>query len=479
MQNQVSLKRKSLISVLSLFFQSGYSALLGLVANIALTILLSPAVFGIYITVLSLISLLNYFSDIGLAASLIQQKEITDEDVSTAFTIQQILVITAISIGLLATEFVKNFYTLPLDGVYLYWALLFGFFLSSLKTIPSVFLERKIQFQKIVLVQVVENTVFYISVIILAMMGFELLSFAFAVITRAIIGVILIYSLSFWVPRIGIHRKNVKLLVSFGLPFQSMSFLALIKDDLVNLFLGKVVGFTGLGYIGWAKKWGEAPLRIIMDSLSRVMFPLYSRIQDDASKLAHAVEKSLFYQTLLLFPATVGFMVIMPKLIEIIPKYHKWQSALPLFYFFAAASLLSSFSTPFINMFNALGKVKISLLFMLFWTTATWMLIVPATKILGYYGFPLTTLLLSSSFIVVLYKAKKAVDFRFLPSIIAPLICGVVMGMGILIIDQISLPANEMVIYQVSLGIVLYFISLKILFKINLIEEAIRLFHSK
>src|SRR3989338_2933157 len=225
--DNATIKSRSIISILSLFFQSGYSAILGLLANLFLTILLSPAIFGVYITVLSLISLLNYFSDIGLAASLIQRKEIDDDDIKTAFTIQQCLVISAVSVGLIMTNFIVNFYNLPRQGVYLYWSLLAGFFLSSLKTIPSVFLERKIQYQKIVFVQIIENTVFYLTVISLAFLGFDLLSFAWGVLVRSIVGLITIYSISFWMPRVGIKKTSLKHLVSFGLPFQSISFLAL------------------------------------------------------------------------------------------------------------------------------------------------------------------------------------------------------------------------------------------------------------
>lgn len=267
-------KKNSIISVLSLFFQSGYSAALGFAANIALTIFLDPKIFGIYITVLSIIALLNYFSDIGLAASLIQRKNIDDDDVKTAFTIQQALILTVLLLAYFATDFVVTFYRLPPEGKVLYWSLLVSFFMSSLKTIPSVFLERKIQFQKIVLVQIVENTIFYISVIFFAWQGYGLLSFAYSVVARAIVGVILIYSLSFWIPRIGFSRKSARHLLSFGVPFQSMSFLALVKDEFVNLFLGKVIGFEALGFIGWAKKWAESPLRIIMDNVSRVIFPV-------------------------------------------------------------------------------------------------------------------------------------------------------------------------------------------------------------
>ena len=278
--------KQIITSVMSLFFQSGYSAFLGLIANLVLTVLLSPTIFGMYITVLSIISLLNYFSDIGLAASLIQKKAITDDDIKTTFTVQQILIMSLVIIGFLSTSFIKKFYSLPVEGTYLYWGLLLAFFISSLKTIPSIFLERKIQFQKIVRVQVIENTVFYLLATILAVFNFGVMSFTYAVIARALIGLIAMYLISNWKPTLGISTKSLKHLLSFGLPFQASSFLALFKDDLIILFLGKVLGFEGLGYIGWAKKWAESPIRIIMDNISRVLFPVFSRIQGDKQKIS-------------------------------------------------------------------------------------------------------------------------------------------------------------------------------------------------
>jgi len=238
-----NIKSKTVWSALSLFFQSGYSAFLGLLANLVLTIFLSPKIFGIYITLLSTISFLNYFSDIGLAASLIQKKELSKEDIKSTFTIQQLLIILLVSIGYFFGPAVKNFYQLPQEGLYLYNALLFSFFISSLKTIPSIFLERKIKYQKIVLVQIIESTVFYITVIILAWQGLALMSFVYSVLLRSIVGLIVIYILSPWTPELGISKKHLRELLKFGVPFQASSFLALFKDDLVILFLGKVIGF--------------------------------------------------------------------------------------------------------------------------------------------------------------------------------------------------------------------------------------------
>jgi O-antigen/teichoic acid export membrane protein len=311
---------------------------------------------------------------------------------------------------------------------------------------------------------------------VLAWQGFGLLSFAYSVLARAFVGVILIYSVSFWIPSIGFSRESAKHLLSFGVPFQSMSFLALIKDEFVNLFLGKVVGFEALGFIGWAKKWAESPLRIIMDNVSRVIFPVFARFQKDKDKQKDLIEKLLRYQTLIMFPATIGLIIVMPLLVEIIPKYQKWRSALPIFYIFAASGFLSSYSTPFINFFNGIGKVKISFGFMLLWTGLTWVLIAPLTHLFGMYGFPMLVLVLSSTSILVIHLARKQVQFGVFKHISPFIIAGTVMGILLSVVSKYLGVHNYIgIMILVLLGMTTYTGLLKVVFKINIITEALHI----
>jgi len=470
------IKRRGIISAFSLFFQSGYSAFLGLVANLVVTILLSPSIFGMYITVLSIISVLNYFSDIGLAASLIQKKETTKEDFVTTFSVQQILVFSIVLVGYLGTNFVMTFYKLPIQGMYLYWALLLGFFLSSLKTLPSILLERKIQFQKIVLVQVVESTVFYAAVIVCAFLKFGLSSFTVAVVLRSLTGVILIYFLSPWKPSFGISKNSLKTLLRFGVPFQASSFLALFKDDLIMLFLGKAVGFEGVGYIGWAKKWAEAPIRIIMDNITKVLFPVISRLQHDKERITQLVERILFLQTSLLAPVMFGMALSMEHVVHLIPKYSKWLPALPLLYLFCFSAFLASFSSPLLNIANALGKVKVSLFFMVIWTVITWLLVPPLTLAFSYYGFPMTVAVISLSSVFVVYKIQQFIGFKFIEAVHKPFLSTCLMAFIVILINLTVHSHLIALLLSASIGAGIYFSSLYFLFKINLFKELRSLF---
>jgi PST family polysaccharide transporter len=474
-QDEKNIKKNSLISLLSLFFQSGYAAILGLVANFILTIVLTPSIYGIYILTLAIIPFLNFFSDIGLGAALVQKKNVDENDIKTTFTIQQLMVLTVLSLAFLLTPFIRNFYNLPQEATYLYWAVLFSFFLSSLKTIPSIKLERTIQFQKIVLVQIVESTVFYISVSIFAILNFGLATFTISILLRSIVGTTLMYTLSFWVPKIGISKSSIKSLLNFGVPFQLNVFLALLKDDLILFYLGKVVGMEGLAYLGWAKRWAEAPIRIVMDNISKIMFPVFSRIQDDKARIGALIEKILHFQTLLLAPVFTGAILLMDQVIVLIPKYTKWEEAVPLFYIFAVSAFLSSYSTPFTNLFNAVGKIKTTLYFMIYWTIMSWISIPLFTNIFGLYGFPISLTILSLSFIIIVPIARKIVEFNFISNIVKPIIISLIMG-TIVYFSNIF----EINIYTFSGSIVLgttcYVVLLYLIFRINLFTEVKSIF---
>src|SRR5690606_17246831 len=108
------------------------------------------------------VGLLVYFSDVGLGAALIQKhKNITKEDLATTFTIQQVLAFTLSLIAFTFAPQIANFFNYGPESVNLFRALVFAFFTSSLKTIPSILIERDLEFNKLILPQILENLVFY------------------------------------------------------------------------------------------------------------------------------------------------------------------------------------------------------------------------------------------------------------------------------------------------------------------------------
>jgi O-antigen/teichoic acid export membrane protein len=450
--------RRSIKGVFALVSRTFFIGIFNLVINVLLTIYLSPTAFGVYYLVTAVIAFLQYFSDIGLAAALIQKKEqLTPEDLSTTFTIQQALVISAVLIALVLSPYLGKFYHFDTDEMYLLQALIVSFFFSSLKTIPSVILERNLRFEKLIIPQLAETFVFGLTALVCAVMGLGVTSFTLAVLARGVIGLIAMYIVSPWMPRIHFSKDIAKKLLSFGIPFQLNSFLALIKDDLFLAYVGKVLPIAQVGYIGFAQKWAFTPLRLIMDNIIRITFPSFSRLQHEKDHLAKAIEKSLFTLALLIFPSLIGLVILAPMFIVIIPKYQKWEPALVSLTFFAINAALSSFSTPLTNALNAIGKIKVTLYLMIFWTIATWVITPLMIFLYGFNGVSIASAVIAFSSIGVVYLTKRHISFNFLSAMKVPVIASIIMGVLIYFLS-LKLPASLISIFLLMIvGAVSYF----------------------
>ena len=431
-QDIETVKQRSVSGVIALTSRTFILQIIAFISTLILTVLLDPSAFGVFFVVSAVISFLGYFSDIGLAAALIQQPDEPDrKELVTTFTIQQTVVVTLVIFSLLFSSAFGAWYQLTNPGLWLFRALVIAFFLSSLKTIPSVILERKLDFNKLVIPQIAENISFYATAILLAMQGFGLWSFAAAALVRGVIGLVFLYALAPWQIGIGIHRPSAKRLLTFGAPFQANSLLALVKDDLMTIFLGKLLPFAQVGYIGWAKKWAEVPLRLIMDSIVRVTFPAYARLQHDKKTFAGALQKSFFFLSLCIFPISIGLVFMIKPLIEIIPKYSKWEPALLSFYLFTFSALLAGLSSPLVNALNAIGKVNWTLKLMVLWTFLTWILVPVAITMFGFNGVAGSAVLISLTAFLPLLILRQFVSFSFLRFIIKPLIATMCMAAAV------------------------------------------------
>ena len=466
------IKQRSIKGIFALTSRTFIIQIIAFVANFILTIFLSPAVFGVFFVVSAAIAFLSYFSDIGLAAALIQKKDsVTDYDLKTTFTIQQGLVVSIVLLALFFSGSIGRFYNFGSDGVLLFQALAISFFLSSLKTIPSIILERNLNFEKLVIPQIVETLIFNIVVVSLAVNGFGIASFTYAVLARGISGLITIYLISPWRIRFGFSKSSASRLLSFGVPFQLNSLLALIKDDLFIAYLGKVLPIAQVGYIGFAQKWAFTPLRLIMDNVIRITFPSFSRLQDEKDVLKKAIEKSIFAASFLIFPALFGLVILSPYFVNLIPKYIKWEPALISLAFFSLNAGLSSVSTPLTNALNAIGKIKVTLYLMVFWTIATWVITPLFIVMYGFNGVSYASALISLSVVIVIYLVRRYVKFDVLKATIYPFIGSIVMALIIYFLSPSFVKSIPTLIFMILLGAVVYFSCVFILARREILEN--------
>lgn len=467
-----TVKERAVKGVIVLTGRTFFLQILALAASVFLGIFLSPAEFGVFFVVSAVVNFLAYFSDVGLAAALIQTKsKVTESDLKTTFTIQQIIVVVLVAALFILTPFLVNYYNLSQSGVYLLYALAASLLMSSLKTIPSVLLERELDFAKLVIPQMLENIVYNFVVVIMAWKGLGVMAFTYAVLGRGITGLVSIYILKPWMPGIRFSRRSLGKLLRYGVPYQANTLLATIKDDGLTAFLGGVLTPSGLGYLGWAQKWAKYPLRLFMDNVLKVTFPAFSRMQDEKHVLAKSLTRSIFFICFLVFPSLVGFLILAPILVQIIPRYEKWIPALIPLYILSADTIFASATTQLTNTLNAIGKITTTFKLMIMWTGLAWLLIPLLATRFGYVGAAAGYALVSSSSILVIYLMRRIVRFSFKESMLLPAIGTSVMAVVLLGIRGF-LPVN---IYSVVglglLGFVVYLAVMRLLVGVSILED--------
>ena len=429
-----------------------------------LTAFLSPVEFGVYFVVSAVKNFLAYFGDIGFAPALIQKQENpTDLELKTIFTAQQLLILILLVIGFLLTFLIQNIYNLNQKAIYLFWALLFSLLFSSLKTIPTVLLERKLEFNKWVIPQIAENIIFNLTAVTLAWKGFGVTSYTVAVLLSGFIGLLITYIVQPWLPGIAFSVKSFKSVLKFGIPYQANTLLAMVKDDGMILFLGGVLGPSGVGFLGWAQKWAYAPLRFFMDQVIKVTFPAFSRLQGNKKELSDLVTKSIFFICFLVFPSLVMLVLLAPILVEIIPKYIKWNPALFALSILSITSALAAVTTPLTNTLNAIGKIPLTFKLMVMWTTLTWIFVPLLAVLFGLNGAALGFTLVGLSSFVALFLVSKYVDINYLQSVGKPLLASVLMGFCVFVAKSIFSNQWLQVILMVAVGLISYLLVIIIL----------------
>lgn len=472
-----TVKERSVRGVVVLTGRTFLLQVIGLVAQLFLFAYLGKYEFGVFAIVSAIINFLVYFSDIGLAAALIQKKEKpTDLDLKTTFFVQQTLVLVIIGIVVILTPFFTQKYSLNRDGQVLLYALAGSLLFSSLKSIPSVLLERKLEFIKLVFPQILEQVVYNVILVFFAMKGFGLKSFTFAVLARGVVGVVAIYILQPWKPGLAFSRKTLSGLFKFGVPYQVNTFLATFKDDGMTLILGGILGPIGVGVLAFAQKIARLPLTFFMDTVTRVTFPAFSRMQDAKTDLERSVTRSIFFICLLVFPSLVGISVLAPILVRVIPRYNQWIPALIPIIFISINFVFAAATTQLTNLLNAIGKIKITFYLMIMWTALTWALIPILAIKFSVVGASIGYSLVGASSVVAIFIAKKYVNFSLTNSMIKPAIGSLVMGL-ILLVTRHFLPVSLFSMEVLAaIGLIVYMASMVSMVGLSLVEDVKRSF---
>ena len=328
------------------------------ITKIVLARLLDPADFGLLAIGLLAINTMGLFRDLGFGAALIYKKDDSNHTAAnTTFLLLPVVATILFALAYLSAPYVAVFFnTATVEPIIRILSL--TFIISSFGTVPSMLLEKELEFKKKAIPEVVPVAGYACVAIGLALHGYGVWSLVYGQITSAVLMVVLIWMVSDWRPTFSFDKEVAKGLFGYGKHILGASVVIFLITNIDNAIVGKMLGMEALGLYMIAYTISNLPATQITHLVGRVMFPTYSKLQDDRDTLRRAYLKTLKYVSMLSIPAAFGIFVIAPDFVSVVLG-EKWMPAVPALQVLCIFGMIRSIAATFGPIFQATGNPKI------------------------------------------------------------------------------------------------------------------------
>jgi len=410
-----------------------------LIRTIVLARLLAPNDFGLFgIAMLSLTSI-EALTNIGFDRALIHRKGDIKNLLSTAWTVQVIrglLLSLALFFG---APLVGRFFQEPSVEIIIK-VLGSAVFIKSLQNIGVVYFQKELNFQNQFIYESIGIVVELSVAVSIALISHNVWALVFAYLARNITQTIVSYLIHKFRPTINLSISNSKTLINFGRWIWGTSVLVFLATQGDDIILGKVLGTTALGLYLMAFQISNIATTDISHVISKVAFPLYSKLQDEINKLKNVYKEVFHIIMTFTLPITVGIFLVLPDFAYIFLG-NKWLAMIPAARILVWAGLIRSITVIGGTLFQAVGKPRLDFQMNFFRVMFIAITIYPLIINFDLIGVSIAVLIgILGTVPVLIYRTKEITNISYLGLLkdLLPVIGGVsIMGLSVILIQSL------------------------------------------
>lgn len=279
--------------------EQGGSSVLSLIVQIVLARMLAPEIFGIMAILLVINGVISTIAQGGFGAALIQKKDTSKTSFSTALWLSLGFAVVLYAIAFFSAPLIASVYSMPELSVYIR-ILAITIFLDSFNSIQRAYLQKRMQFKILFSVNFIAMLFGAITGVTLAIFSFGIWALICQAIIQALMACIIMLIKTPWKPSLELDVLEGKSLFSYGWKICITGILNTFYTGLSELVIGKSCSAVDLGYYSQGRKWPNAAMAAINNSLQNVLFPAFSELQNNMEEFRFAIKKALisgFYIT--------------------------------------------------------------------------------------------------------------------------------------------------------------------------------------
>jgi O-antigen/teichoic acid export membrane protein len=321
--------------------------------------LLSPSDFGLMGMIMVVIGFAQLFADMGISNAIIYRQDTTREELSSLYWLNILAGIGVFLIVCLSTPLVVAFYHEPRLNKLLYLGAL-AFLITPFGQQFQILLQKGLQFRQLAIIEITGSCINAIAAITLALWGMGVLSLIWGQLAGTSLRVLLLsyWGWKSWRPRLHFSKQDLRRYISFGLYQMGDKAVNYFNSNLDYLLIGSMLGAKALGYYTLAYNLILRPSVMINPIITKVAFPVFSKIQNDTEKLKDSYLKVLQLLSAVNFPFIVGLAVVAPVAVPVIFG-EAWLPSIILIQILSVVGLLRSTGNPVGSLLLAKGRADL------------------------------------------------------------------------------------------------------------------------
>ena len=292
-------------------------------SQIVLARILFPEDFGLMGIIMLVTQFARNTASFGFNQALVQLKHIKKEHYNTVFVFNSGLMTVVTAVLFFSATYIADFFNdhrlAPMIKV-----ISFDFVLRALFLTQVSKLNRKMKFRESLFVGTMRSIVNLVSPIIFAVLGYGVWSLVWGYMLGTVALVIGYFYFCPQFPRLEFHMWALKDIMSFSFWNFINKNVVYLMDNVDRLVIAKWLDVTQLGYYERAYNLRRIPSRQITRKINTVMFPAYSRMQDNTAQTVSALRKVIKYVSFLSYPLMVWMFFVSPSFVTV-AYGAKWQ----------------------------------------------------------------------------------------------------------------------------------------------------------
>lgn len=327
--------------------------------SIAIARTLSTEDYGLMGMIVIFIAFGQMIMQSGFSMALVQKKECSSEDLSTAFWFNFLAGLFVYLILFFSAGAIADFYGEPILTDLLRVTAI-GIIINSLCSVQVSILTRRMDFRKLTLINTTGALISGITGLFLALKGQAVWALVFQTLAGNVIYLLGLSLSSQWRPALVFNTLSFKSLFNFGYKISLQGLMEVIFTKLYFPLIGRFFSASQLGFYSNANRFYELFVRQTSIAFNRAVFPAFSSINEEPERFAVNYVKSI---GLLLYGMSLMTLICLAGARPFVSLFltDKWLPAVP----FMTAFFIEGFYFPLLlfnqNIFNTMGRSAASL----------------------------------------------------------------------------------------------------------------------